>query len=157
MANIQKWVAGAGVGLTWTTAQGSTDVDSITNTTVKASTTIIDNSSALDLYADLSISLGSITSGAGTPYFAVYLQPLNQDGTTYGDGVASGTTAPAATYFVGTIMCPASATAVITGTLRGIVIPPGSFRFTFQNMTGATLAGSANVIKYRTYNLNNNG
>lgn len=157
MANKQKFIAGDGVGLSWTTAIGATDLDSKTNTTVVASTTPIDNSAALDLYADLSISLGSITSGAGTPYIAVYLAPLNEDGTTYGDGIGSGTTAPSATYWVGNIMVPPSTAAVITGTLRGIVLPPGSFRFVFQNMAGATLAASANVVKYRTYNINNNG
>ena len=157
MADIEKWVGGSLAGLSWDSAIGATDLDSVTNTTVKASTTPLDNSSTLDLYADLSISLGSVTTGAGTPYLAIYLAPLNQDGTTYGDGVGSGTTAPAATYFVGNIMVPPSTTAVITGTLRGIVLPPGQFRFVFQNVLGVTLAASANVVKYRTYNLTNNG
>src|SRR5216684_4511284 len=128
MANVQKWVAGAGQGLTWGAVAGGTPLTSLANGSFGLFSTAITNGTALDLYADFSVSLGSITSGAGTPYVAIYLMPLNQDGTTYADGTGTGSVVPGSTYFVGAISVVASATAVITGTLRGVVLPPGSFK-----------------------------
>ena len=38
------------------------------------------------------------------------------------------------------------------GTIRGIILPPGQFKWVIYNQLGATMAGSANTAKYRTYN-----
>jgi hypothetical protein len=150
---IEKWVAGT-LAPTYTSAGFSTEVNSLVNGNAVIAASALDNSSALDVFADLSISLGSITSGSGFPYIGFYLYPLNQDGTTYGDG-RFGTTAagpPAQSYYIGTVPTPASTTAAITGATRGFVLPPGQFKLVIYNFAGATLAGSSNTIKYRTYN-----
>lgn len=150
---VDKWVAGAGVGLTWTSIC-STEVNSIVSGNAILCTVSVANGTALDTYMDLSISLGSITSGAGSPYIGLYVYPLNQDGTTLGDGrFGSSTTAvPPSQYFGCSIPVVASATAVIVGACTGVLIPPGTFQVVLYNLAGATLAGSANVVKYRTYN-----
>lgn len=149
----EKWIAGSGVGLTWTAAF-STEVNSVVNGNAILSSVAIANGTALDIFTDVSISLGSVAAGAGAPYIGIYLVPLNEDGTSYGDG-RFGTSAagpPASQYFVGSIPTLISTTAVITGSVLGIIMPPGTFKFILYNQAGVTLAASANVVDYRTYN-----
>jgi hypothetical protein len=151
----EKWIAGAGQGLSWGTAVNAADMNSMASgSAVLSSVSDIANGTALDMFADLSIQLGSIT--AATPdTIGVYIYPLNGDGSTYGDNqLASGTQAakvPTAVYWVGNIMFPAGA-ATIKGTLSRIILPPGSFRFVLYNQAGAALASSGNSCQYRTYN-----
>lgn len=149
----EKWIAGSGVGLTWTAAFTASTLDSITNGQAILSDVSIANGTALDIFCDLSIAFGSITWAAPN-YIGVYLYPLNQDGSTYGDG-RFGTAAagpPTANYWVGNIGFPTGA-AASEGTVSRIILPPGSFKFVLYNQSGATLAGSgANSAKYRTYN-----
>ncbi len=80
--------------------------------------------------------------------------PLNKDGSTYGDG-RFGTAAagvPPQSYFAGASGFPVGA-AASEGMCRGIILPPGQFKFVIYNQSGATLAGSGgNTCQYRTYN-----
>lgn len=150
----EKWIAGSGVGLTWTSCF-STEVNSVvTGNAILSGASAITNGTALDLLCDISISLGSITTGAGLPYVGFYIYPLNQDGTTYGDGrfASSAAGPPPTNYYAGAIPAPASTTGVITGMVRGVWLPTGTFKFVLYNNLGATLAGSSNTISYRTYN-----
>lgn len=152
MALTEKWIAGATAG--WATAGFSTEVNSVVSGNAILAAAAIDNSSTLDIFDDVSISLGSITPGAGAPYIGLYLYPLNQDGTTYGDGRFGSSAAgpPPSQYYVGSVPCIASTAGVITGMVRGIVIPPGQWKYVLYNLAGATLAGSANTIKRRSFN-----
>lgn len=152
----QKWTAGSGAGLTWTTAITASVLNSIASGNAILSDIDIDNSSALDVYCDVSGAFGSLTS-TGFPYIGVYIYPLNQDGSTFGDGrfASSAAGPPPSSYWGGNINIPV-ATAAFEGTVRGLVIPPGHFKFVFYNFAGAALVGSGgNTIKYRTYNLGN--
>ena len=153
----EKWIAGSGQGLTWGIAftAASTLNNSIPTGNSIASDLSLTNASALDIFCDLSISLNTITPIAPN-YVGVYLLPLNQDGTTYGDNkIANSSTGtagtPGSTYAVGTINVTTSA-AVQVGTLSRIILPPGGFRFCLYNNTGVTWSASANVCQYRTYN-----
>jgi len=150
----EKWIAGSLQGLTWGSAGFSTEVNSLVNGNAVIAATQLDNSTALDIFADLSVVLGSITTGSGAPYLGFYLYPLNEDGSTYGDGRFGSSAAgpPPSLYRVGAIMLPASTTATLKGAIRGIVLPPGRFKFLLYNQAGATLAASSNTIDYRTYN-----
>jgi hypothetical protein len=150
---VEKWVSGAVSA--YATAFNAADLNSLPNgSAVLSSIADIANGTNLDIFAALSISLGSITTVAPS-FLGVYYYPLNQDGTTYGDKLfASGAQvalAPSATYWVGNIIVGVGTT-VITGTLDRIIIPPRSGRFLAYNQLGATLAASANVAKYQTYN-----
>jgi len=155
---VEKWIAGAGQSLTWGNAfatGGSTEINqsSFINGDAVLSSVVIANGTALDVFADVSISLASITTAAPN-FVGIYIYPLNQDGTTYGNNLLSTTLsvgAPAAEFWVGNIILPVG-TQVCTGMLSRIVLPPGSFCFAFYNQTGATLATTSNVCKYRTYN-----
>lgn len=149
----EKWVAGSGVGLTWTAAITAATLDSIANGNAILSGTQIDNSSALDMFCDVSMVFGSITWAAPN-YVGVFMYPLNSDGSTYGDGRFGSSAAgpPGAQYWVGNIICPTGAAAA-EGSILRIPLIPGAFKFVFYNQSGAALAGSgANSAKYRTYN-----
>ena len=87
-------------------------------------------------------------------YLGVYLYPLNSDSSTYGDNRFGSSAAgpPPSTYYVGSIIFPVG-TQALDGTIRGIILPPGTFKFLIYNQAGVTLAGAgANTILYRTYN-----
>jgi hypothetical protein len=148
----EKWIAGSGQGLTYGNAFTGSTLNSIASGNAILSDLQIDNSTALDIFADVSIQLASAAFLAPN-YIGVYLYPLNQDNTTYGDGRFGSSAAgpPASTYYVGSIVIVA-ATQAQNGTLRGIVLPPAKFKFVLHNQGGVALASSANVCLYRTYN-----
>src|SRR5579872_5459863 len=100
----EKWIAGSGQGLTWGDAFSTATLNSIASGNAILSDLQIDNSTALDLFGDVSIALASAAFAAPN-YVGVYLYPLNKDGTTYGDGRFGSSAAgpPASCYFVGQI------------------------------------------------------
>lgn len=155
----QKWIGGSGQGLTYGALFGS-EVNSLANLSSVRSSITVANGSPLDMFMDISVNLGSaaFTNGAGqkqqqVPLIAFYLYPLNQDGSTYGDGQFGSQTAaqPPGRYYSGAINL-VIATQAQVGTLRGVVMPPGSFRMVLFNSGGATLNASSNSINYCTYN-----
>ena len=148
----ERWIAGTGQGLTYGNAFTGATLNSIASGNAILSDVVIANGTALDIFADVSIALASAAFVAPN-YIGIYLYPLNQDGTTYGDGRFGSSAAgpPPAGYAVGTIGIVA-ATQAQEGTLRGIVMPPGSFKFVLYNQGGVALASSGNVCLYRTYN-----
>jgi hypothetical protein len=150
----EKWVAGA--VSSWTPLCG-TEVNSLASSSSASNavqcSTIVGNATNLDLYMKVSVSLGSVASGAGSPYVGIYIYPLNQDGTTYGDG-AFATTAvgPPATNYMGcSIPAPASVTAAITGSCY-TGIPPTNFKVVFFNNLLVNMASGSNVVDYQTFN-----
>lgn len=149
---VESWVGGNGVGLTWTDAFATATLNSIANGNAIASGVVITNGTALDLFADISISLASITPVAPN-YIGIYLYPLNKDASTYGDGRFGSSAAgpPPSNYFVGSIGIVA-AVGVQTGSLIRIILPPGSFKFVMYNQAGVAFAASGNTCQYRTYN-----
>ena len=151
--STEKWIAGSGVGLTWSDAFSTATLNSIASGNAILSDVAIANGTALDMFADISIALGSAAFVAPNA-IGVYIYPLNKDGSTYGDG-RFGTAAagpPPRNYFIDNIVLVA-ATQAQTGALTGIVIPPGSFKFVLYNNAGVALVGSSgNTCQYRTYN-----
>jgi hypothetical protein len=106
------------------------------------------------MFADFSCSVASVIVPAGIPFIGVYLIPLNQDGTSYGDGIPGTTGAantPASSYFIGNIPAPVG-TQAVTGMLQRIIIPPGTFKFAIYNGLGVAFTSSSNTFAYRTYN-----
>jgi hypothetical protein len=148
----EKWVAGSGQGLTWGNAFTGSTLNSIASGNAILSDLQIDNRAALDVFADLTINLAS-AAFASPNYIGVYLYPLNGDGSTFGDGRFGSSAAgpPPSSYFIGAITIVA-ATQAQEGTLRGIVMPPGKFKFVLYNQGGVAFAASGNTCQYRTYN-----
>jgi len=149
-AIVEKWIAGSGVGLTWTAIYNTNALNALTDGQALLSNNI-DNSSALDEYMDLSINFVS-KAWANSAHIKFYLYPLNQDGSTYGDGRFSSALAgpPDEWYFVGNL---ANYTGTHTGfgVLSGITMPPGQFKIVTHNLSGVTWA-NGDQIYYRTYN-----
>ena len=143
----EKWVGGSGVGLTYTDAFSTATLNSIASGNAILSDLQIDNSTALDMFADVSIVLGSAVFIAPN-YIGVYLYPLNKDGTTYGDGRFGSSAAgpPASGLYVGTINLVVG-TQAQEGTLCRVILPPGKFKFVLYNQGGA-LAASGNTCQY---------
>jgi hypothetical protein len=164
MTSRTAWVAGNGVGFTWTTAINGSDLASLANgSTVLSSVADVANQTQLNIYADISVrmTVGSATPPAGAS-LNLYLAALLDDGSTYGDGSMSsgGTITRAPPYApVGVVALEsAAASTLLAGFISGIVIPPGSFRFALYNNSGAALSATAGncIVKYRTYNVNLN-
>lgn len=150
--STEKWVAGSGVGLTWTDCFSTATLNSIANGNAILSDLQIDNSSALDVFCDVSGVFGSITVAAPA-YIGIFFYPLNKDGSTYGDGRFGSSAAgpPPSNYFVGSFGMGTGAGA-FEGTVRGVVLPPGKGKFVLYNQAGNALASSGNTLQYRTYN-----
>jgi hypothetical protein len=161
MADIAKLVYGTATGSTWTDAGfTASDFNSRANGSVVVATTALDNDSGLDLEAEVSFSIEVGGTTTATSYFALYILPLNQDGTTYGDAVATGTTAPASSYWVTNASLKPAITSgnAVVGTLPRVALPAADFKFAIVNSSGVALdSTAAAVVKYRTVNRNLNG
>lgn len=151
----EKWVGGSGVGFTWTDATTAASLDSLASGSSVLCTVAIANQSALDLFCDVSIALGSAAFVAPN-FVGVYLFPLNKDGSTYGDGrfATAAAGVPGGNYAAGFgSIGLVAATQAQTGTLTRIIMPPGTFKFVLYNGGGVAWVGSGgNTFQYRTYN-----
>ncbi len=154
MSNTAIWNA----ALSYTSAL-STELNSLASGSVAVASTAIDNTTALNTDGWVSVSLPTVATGTGAPSLDVYLLPLNQDGTTYGDGTATGTVLPGGAYYVGSIAWTAS---LASGTQTGSLyiasgIPPTKFKLAVVNNIGNALAASGNVVAFASDKLNLNG
>jgi hypothetical protein len=157
VTNVEKFFPGTTQGLVWGSAITSSQLDNLPSGSSILSNIAIANGgvTALDIFADVSVLLGSITpvSSSGA-LIGVGIYPLTQDGTTYGDGRFTSQAAGSfpVNYFVGYLGLQPSGNNVQEGALTGIIMPPGTFKFIFYNASGATLAGAGNSAWFRTYN-----
>jgi hypothetical protein len=150
----EKWIAGSGVGFTWSTANTSATLyNALASGNALISDLAITNQTALDIFADISWLAGGTATTAAPNFLAFYLYPLGQDASTYGDGRFTATAAgpPPSNYYCGSFSFAAAALTTIAGVVTGIILPPGTFKFLVYNQSGVALA-STNVFKYRTYN-----
>jgi hypothetical protein len=155
MANSTGWRAGRLFGnLGWNAAFGS-ELATLANNNVVASSLSFANGSAgvtLDQLIDLSF-VGTIASSAvGTAAgISLWLAMLAGDGTTYGDArftTTPGTLAPTWPAFAFLPITNGTITA-LSSTLPGFMIPPGSFKLIAQNQVG--FAFTAAQIYIRSY------
>jgi hypothetical protein len=159
---VEKWTAGA--QYPWAAAFGNsttTGISALANGSAMLSTISIANGSSLvngDIFADISI-LSTFAMAIASPlYLGIYIMPLNEDGTTYGDGYVTSTVAktfaPGANYLSGVIQLPSTvgSTALnVVGSVSRLILPQGTFSFAAYNQLGVALSTVFN-IQYRTYN-----
>lgn len=165
MTSRTAWTTGngnSGAGLTWTTGINSSDLASMaTANSVLSSVADIANGTNLDMFMDISaiLAISSSTIAAGAN-LAFWLYALQEDGSTYGDGLlVAGTQAAKTPAFVPCAIMPliaAAAQTALVGFSQQIIIPPGSFRLAIQNNSGFTLTAGTQTVKFRSYNLNLN-
>ena len=150
----ERWIGGSGQGLTWGTAFNTADMNALpSGNAILSGVAGITNGSSLDVFADISFLAGATVTTAAPNFLGFYLYPLNQDGSTYGDGRFGSAAAgpPPGNYFIGSIGFAVGAGTTIAGTLTGIILPPGTFKFLLWNQAGVALAAT-NTCQYRTYN-----
>lgn len=137
----------------------TTELNSIVTGNAILGTTAISNASNLDQEIEFSWTSGGSITPTGSPFVAVFIYPLNGDGSTYGDGRFGSSAAgpPPANYYAGFCGLPAAA-GTQTGTFgrpfvgSKILLPRGTFKPVFYNVTGVTLTSSGNILYYRTSN-----
>ena len=128
----------------------TTELNSLANGSASSASSALDNTSNLELFVDLTLTVaaqGSARStGATVSVYAVHAL----DGTNYDDVLA--TTAELLAVF------PLdAATTARQATRRDIPVPPGLFKLFAVNSTGQAFASSGNLVEYRFHSLNNNG
>lgn len=140
---------------TWTVAFG-TELNSLAAGYYGLSSVIINPAQLTDL--TISVALGSVAPSAAGASLAFFWQPLNQDGTSYGDGTPSGSVVPVQNY-IGSIAWPTSSTAsALTGFLQvERIVPATSFKLGVVNNLGSALAASGNTIQIALNKINLNG
>jgi hypothetical protein len=153
MAGIGKWKAGANPAGTPLTVFSGAAVNGLTNGSMSAASAEIDNSAALELFADLGLHLDSMTTTAGARIDIYILQAL--DGTNY----------PAVTAAVlrgqpSMLLCSIGlyvGTNAQDPTMRNLLLPPTKFKLVLDNQSGATLPAANTLLELITYNYDNNG
>lgn len=124
----------------------TTELNSLGSGSTSAASAAIDNTSNLDLFVDLTLTVaaqGSARSAGAT--VAVYLV-MALDATNYDDVHA--TTAELVAVF------PLdAATTARQSTRRDIPVPPGLFKLFAVNNTGQALAASGNLVETRYHSI----
>jgi hypothetical protein len=163
MTSRTAWTAGLlNSGLGWTSLFGSELNSGIANGSSILSSVSIANGSSLDMFFDVSFEclLSSGQTIAAGANFVLWLMPLMEDGSTYGDGSLSTTAAAVTPGLYPKLIMPLRAASSISA-LYGLNndpldMPPGTWAAGFQNNCGFTLNTSGNVAKFRSYNINLN-
>lgn len=162
MANSAKFLVDSGPGAIWNAISFTAgDLNSLPSGGAALGSTVITNSSNLDLLIDFSfvVTVGG-TTVTQSSIISVSLLDLNQDGSHYGDNYASSTTTqPAITYQAGWTPVLGGVTSgnAVYGTISKCPLAPGDYKATFNNNLNVALNSSAALtLKYRLsyFNLN---
>jgi hypothetical protein len=124
----------------------TTELNSIANAAVSAASSAIDNSSALDLYDDLTFTIATQggARSAGATVTVLMVQAL--DGTNYDDvQVICGQ--------VVAVFALDAATTARQVSVRDVPIPPGLFKYFILNSTGQAFASSGNILERRPHSI----
>jgi len=126
----------------------STELNSLLNGANKLGAEV-DNSTNLYMFEDLEIYIATLDLSAATnPHIKIYLL-ISQDGTNYPDGSDSIDPVETNAVYSAALRKANSAHRAI---IRGVVLPPGKFKYLIQNQAGADLPASGNTLKRRSYN-----
>ena len=137
------------------------DLNSLASGGGALGSTVISNSSGLDLYVDVSliVTVGGTTVAAS--YLSLFLLPLQQDGSTYGDGYASSSSSqPVLSYLGQTCNVKVGVTSgnTVQAMFQQMPMVPGDYKVALGNNLSVALNSTASLtLKYRTYSLNGNG
>jgi hypothetical protein len=161
MTNIIRPVAGTQSAYA-SCAFTAADFNSLANGSIAIMPTsaAIDNTANLDDYMDVSFSLVTGGTTAATSFFSLYLLPLNQDASTYGDNTATGATLTAPSYWMTNAFVKTGITSgtALVGTFPTIWLPRKKFILGIANNLGVALNSSAAAaVQYNTTNINGNG
>jgi hypothetical protein len=128
----------------------STGLNALAATTGKAISAAIDNSVTGDLFDDLELSVTFASAPTAGTVVELYLLPSIDGGTTYPDGSSSVT--PQSSLYVGGFAVRAVTTAQVM-VLRGVALPPGSFKYLVQNTTNQAFPATGSTLERNSYQL----
>lgn len=124
----------------------TTELNSLGNGSTSSASAAIDNTSNLDLFHDLTLTVatqGSARSAGAV--VSVYLVPA-LDGTNY-DDVSASTAELVAVFPLD------AATTARQSTRRDVPVPPGLFKYFAVNSTGQAFAASGNLLEWRAHSI----
>lgn len=154
MANLAKWSIG-GSSYATPVSQLTTELNALANNAASAASAAYDNSTNLDVYADLFLHLASLSPGAA-PRVDIYILVSIDGGTNYPS--ATGTVIRNQTdQLWRSIPIDTTAATAQDIVVRGLLLPPGKMKFVLDNQSGVALGATLNTLKISTYNLNLNG
>ena len=160
MAATTKWIGGTG-GLAWVAAGfTATDFNSLAAGNCVVASTAIPNETNLDIYAVVSFSMVVGGTTTANSYLSLYWLPLNQDGTTYGDGTTTGAAAPATQYWLTNVnvLSGVAAGSAVVGTFAPQTVPPVAGKWAIVNNLGVALsATAAALVAQQLFDVNLNG
>jgi len=107
------------------------------------------NTADLFVFEDVEILVKSVTTPAADAHIKLYILP-SVDGTNFADG--SDSIDPADSNEVYTVLVRAVA-ADQYHTFRGIILPPGFYKYLIMQELGVTMAATLNTLKRRPYSL----
>jgi hypothetical protein len=148
------------------TAAFGTEIESLPSLSAVLSTIAFDPTSGgtvtlYDTFGQISMALGSMTTGAGSPYAGFSMYPLNADGTSYADGLYGSQTAsePATAYQVVQIpMAPSVTSTAITGSSVIFPLPFIGVKFKLvmynSSLSGAVPGSGPPLVWFRSFNPN---
>lgn len=124
----------------------STSLNSLANNANSAASIAIDNSTALDMFHDLTLTVAAqgVARSAGATVGVYLIMAL--DGTNY-DAVNETTAELVAVFHLD------ASTSSRQLTRRDVPIPPGLFEYFVRNQTGQAFAASGNLLEYRAHSL----
>lgn len=132
----------------------TTDLNSFANNAISNfNGTVLDNTTALDLFADFELNATFAVAPTVGTGIDLYLVPTI-DGTNYEDGaLAAANVQPSMAYFAGSFIVRAVTTAqkiAVTGARLG----PTKYKAVLvNNATGQAFAASGNTLGFRSYSL----
>lgn len=127
----------------------ATELNSLASGTNSAASAAIDNSASHAIYHDLELVCTFGTAPAANSAVEVYIVP-SVDDTNYADG--GGSVTPAGNLLAGVFFVRAVTTAQRVA-LRGVEVPPGSFKYVLRNTSGQAMAATSNTLRYRPHEL----
>jgi hypothetical protein len=128
----------------------STEFNSLASGTGKAISAAIDNSTDLDLFADLELSVTFAAAPTAGGVVELYLLPSADGGTTYPDG--SGSVLSQASLYVGGFPIRAVDTLQVL-VMRGVALPSGFYKYLVQNTATQAFVSSGNTLRHNTFQL----
>lgn len=124
----------------------STELNSLGSGSTSSASSAIDNTSNLDLFADLTLTIALQASARSTGAIVSVYMTQALDGTNYDDTLS-------ATAELVAVFPLDAATTARQATRRDVPIPPGLFKLFVVNSTGQALAASGNLLEYRAHSI----
>lgn len=128
----------------------STELNSLASSTGKAISSTIDNSTNLDLFDDLELTVTFASAPTAGTVVELYVIPSLDGGTTYPD--ASTSVLAQSSLYVGGFAVRAVNT-IQRMVIRGVALPPGSFKYFVQNTTNQAFPASGSTLERNSYQL----